>query len=89
LGNVSTNPISYSTLISKIHKELKKLITKKQNKTKQNKTKNTKNKNQTNQPNKQTHQTTQSIKCGIELNQEFTSEEPQMAENHLKNVLSP
>jgi hypothetical protein len=37
----------------------------------------------TNNPNNRTQ------KWGIELNQEFTTEEPRMAQKHLKNVQSP
>jgi hypothetical protein len=55
---IFTNPTSDRGLISKIYKELRKLITKK-----------------TNNPTK---------KWGIELNQEFTTEEFQMAKKHLK-----
>jgi hypothetical protein len=53
-----TNLTSNRSLISKIYKELKKLIT-----------------NKTKQPNQ---------KWDIELNQEFTTMESRMAENHLK-----
>ena len=58
MGNIFTNPTSHRGLISKIYKELKKLITKK-----------------TNNPIK---------KWGIELNQDFTTEESLMAEKLLK-----
>jgi hypothetical protein len=61
---IFTNPTSDRRLISKIYKELTKLITKKPN-----------------NPIK---------KWGIELNQEFTTEESQRAEKHLKrNIQSP
>jgi hypothetical protein len=56
--NIFTNPTCYRGLISKIYKELTKVITKKPN-----------------NPVK---------KWDIELNQEFTIEESQMAEKHLK-----
>jgi hypothetical protein len=75
---IFTKPTSNIELISKIYKELKKLITNK-----------TKNKNKpTNQTNKQKPKRKtnkqHNQKEGIELNREFTAEESQMAEKYLK-----
>jgi hypothetical protein len=60
LGKNFTNPTSNRELISKIYKELKKLIS------------------------KNTKQNNLIKKGGVELNREFTTEDSQMAEKHLK-----
>jgi hypothetical protein len=70
--NIFTNATSDRGLISKIYKELKKLTTKKTTPQKQTKQKN----------NKENKQTTQSTNG--ELNREFSTEESQKAEKHLK-----